>query len=84
MQTKTIAHNWGKEIILTESPSRIIRIYTRAKGGNLTLDMSQVRDRSWDKFLTTFKKYGQKAKLPETSLPAILNYFDPRIEEIVI
>ena len=61
MKVRRHPTSWGEEIIVGEG-ARVIRLYLRP-GGKVTVDLSQVHDTSWDKFIKITKKYGDTRKI---------------------
>ena len=49
--------SWGSETIVGYG-ARVIRLYYNTAKGRLTVDMSQVADKTWDKYLAAVAKYG--------------------------
>jgi hypothetical protein len=54
---KTIIHSYGLEIIAGNN-DKVIRIYTNTSKNKITIDLSQVRDKEWDKYIKITTKYG--------------------------
>ena len=48
---------WGSETIVG-CGARVIRLYYNTAKGRLTVDMSQVADKAWDKYQAALAKYG--------------------------
>ena len=60
MKIKRVDHSWGEEVIIGEG-ARVVRIYRSAK--KITVDLSQVRDETWDKFVAVQEKYPDCTKI---------------------
>ncbi len=60
MVLKRHAQSWGEEIVIGEG-ARVVRIYVSAK--KVTVDLSQVRDMAWDKFIKVQAKYPACTKI---------------------
>ena len=64
MVLKRHAQSWGEEIVIGKG-ARVVRIYVSTK--KVTVDLSQVRDTAWDKFVKVQAKYPACTKI---ELPA--------------
>ena len=71
---KTIVHSYGNEYIVG-SEARVVRIYTNTSKNKITIDLSQVRDKEWKKYVQITDKYG-KGKI-------ILTGDDNKAKEII-
>ena len=66
MKIKRNPQSWGEEVIIGEG-ARVVRIYQSAK--KVTIDLSQVRDWDWHKYMAIQAKYPNctKVELPATT-----------------
>ncbi|MEI2690122.1 MAG: hypothetical protein V9H69_10615 [Anaerolineae bacterium] len=64
MKLKRLARSWGEEVVIGEG-ARVARVYASAK--KVTVDLSQVRDETWDRFVKVQAKYPGCTKI---ELPA--------------
>ena len=67
MKIRRKPQSWGEEIVLGEG-ARVVRIYASAK--KVTIDLSQVRDKTWNKLVKVQQKYPNCTKI---ELPADTN-----------
>jgi hypothetical protein len=54
VKLKRLARSWGQEVVIGEG-ARVARVYASSK--KVTVDLSQVRDATWDKFVQVQAKY---------------------------
>ena len=72
---KRYQHSWGEEIVIGAG-ERVVRIYVSAK--KITIDMSQIRDTSWDRWQRAAAKYPGTTKVvlpPNTSVQPIIDWW---------
>ena len=60
MRIKRHSRAWGEEVIIGEG-AQVVRIYTTVK--KVTIDLSQVRDATWGKFIKVQEKYPNCTKI---------------------
>jgi len=75
MKIKRIPQSWGEEVIIGEG-ARVVRLYKSNK--KVTVDLSQVRDVTWDKFVQVQVKYPgtRKIELPATyPMEVLISWF---------
>lgn len=75
MNIKRHTTSWGEEVVIGEG-ARVVRIYQSAK--KVTIDLSQVRDETWNKFIQVQKKYPgtRKIVLPaDTDIQPLIQWF---------
>ncbi len=75
MKIKRTAKSYGEEVVIGEG-SRVVRIYSTPK--KVTVDLSQVRDATWDKFVKVQAKYPNCTKIElaaGTDVQTIIQYW---------
>jgi len=75
MKIKRIPQSWGEEVVIGEG-ARVVRLYKSNK--KVTVDLSQVRDTAWDKFVQVQAKYPgtRKIELPaNTSIDTLIQWW---------
>jgi len=75
MKLKRLARSWGEEVVIGEG-ARVARVYASAK--KVTVDLSQVRDETWDRFAKVQAKYPgcTKIELPaDADVEAIIRFW---------
>ena len=75
MKLKRLARSWGEEVVIGEG-ARVARVY--ASGKKVTVDLSQVRDETWDRFVKVQAKYPGCTKIelpPDADVEAIIRFW---------
>lgn len=75
MKVKRTAKSYGEEVVIGEG-ARVVRIYVTTK--KVTVDLSQVRDPEWDKFVKVQAKYPNCTKIElaaDTDVQTIIQYW---------
>lgn len=75
MQIRKIQHSWGSETVIGKD-SRVVRVYQSSK--KVTVDLSQIRDKTWNKFQAVQKKYPNTIKIvlgADTPINSIIQWW---------
>jgi hypothetical protein len=75
MKLKRLARSWGEEVVIGEG-ARVARVYASTK--KVTVDLSQVRDETWDRFVQVQAKYPGCTKIelpPDADVEAIIRFW---------
>lgn len=75
MKLKRLARSWGEEVVIGEGV-RVARVYASTK--KVTVDLSQVRDETWDRFVKVQAKYPGYTKIelpPDANVEAIIRFW---------